>query len=305
MKVKHLQVKDWFNVMLWSVNIYIADKMKVNDIAHLIGVHRSTIYNWINRYKEGGEENLKYRSRQPKIIHRISPTLIEDIVELYNIGYGCLRIGYELQIGHMTVWRYLVKLGIMKRDRKTRRKLRYFQRKHSNSLWQMDLTCIDDVENIWAFVAIDDHSRFVPVFHIIYGNPSVEDIIPALNEAFRKYGIPKQILTDRGTQFHAVRGGVSTFDMWLYELCVQHILASRKHPQTCGKVERVIKTFKYECINKQTWTKDNIQSVMDDFKEYYNFHRLHMAFEYYEIYDRPQIAKRIFFIPYLRYVSHR
>ncbi|MFO8109057.1 MAG: integrase core domain-containing protein [Thermoplasmata archaeon] len=303
MKAKHLRVLSWFKIMLWSVNMYLEDTMNVVTIADIVGVHRSTVYNWINRYKEGGEKSLEYKSRRPHMIHRISPETLEKIIDLYREGYGCLRIGYELQIGHMTVWRYLVKLGVLKKDRTVRKKWKSFQRKYANSLWQMDLTCIDSEKNVWAFVVIDDHSRFVPVFKVIYGNPTIEDIIPALNEAFLKYGTPRQILTDRGTQFHSVRSGVSTFDMWLHELCVKHILASRKHPQTNGKVERVIRTFKEECLMKENWTVETVQNVIDCYKDYYNFHRLHMAFEYYKCYGR-EIQKRIFFVPYLRFATH-
>jgi len=289
--------------MLWAVQMYFNDTMRVVTVADIIGVHRSTVYNWINRYEDRGKDGLRYKSRKPHTTYKIPEDTVEEIVQLYNKGYGCLRISYELKVGHTTAWRYLVKLGIIKRGKKKRRKWNHFQRKHSNSLWQIDLTCIDDENDIWALVGIDDHSRFVPLFHVIHGSPSIDDILPALEETFLEYGVPKQILTDRGTQFYSVRGGVSTFDMWLHELCVKHILASRKHPQTNGKVERVIQTFKNECIEKIDWTKETIQEKIDLYREEYNFHRLHMIYKEYHIYGR-DLRRREMFYPFLRFSNH-
>ena len=121
--------------MLWAVLSYIEEGKSVRYISNILGVARSTVYNWIKRYREGGEKALRYRSRRPHRVHRIDPEIVEKIVELYNMGYGTFRIAYELGIGHMTVWRYLVKLKIIKRGKYKQRKYRVFERKHTNSLW--------------------------------------------------------------------------------------------------------------------------------------------------------------------------
>ena len=302
-KMKSLRILPWHKIMLWAVLSYIEEGKSVRYISNILGVARSTVYNWIKRYREGGEKALRYRSRRPHRVHRIDPEIVEKIVELYNMGYGTFRIAYELGIGHMTVWRYLVKLKIIKRGKHKQRKYRVFERKHTNSLWQMDLTCIDYNEDIWAIVIIDDHSRFVIAFKIVYHLPTINDIIAVLENAFHTYGVPKQILTDRGTQFYAVRGNTSTFDMYLEEWGVKHILAGVRHPQTNGKVERVIRTFKEECLNKTEWTKDTVQNVVDKYREFYNYHRPHIIYVVYDFYGIKK-KKRIVIIPYLRFATH-
>ena len=302
-KYRYLRLLPWPSIMLWAVLSYLEEKKSVRKIADIIGVSRSTIYNWINRYKEGGKEALEYKSRRPRRIKTIEPEVIEKIVELYNKGMGCIRIAYELGIGHMTVWRYLVKLKILKPREYRQRKYKIFERNHSNSLWQMDLTCIDRDEKIWALAIIDDHSRFVIEFKVIFGDPSVEDIIPILEEAFSRYGVPKQILTDRGTQFYTNVGNASTFDMHLESLGVKHILARVRHPQTNGKVERVMRTFKEECIFAKEWTKDTLQEVIDEYIEYYNYHRPHIIYRVVKAFGIEKKRREVI-LPFLRFAVH-
>ena len=303
-KMKHLRIQPWYKIMLWAVLSYLEEGKSVKYISYILGVSRSTTYNWISRYRDGGIEGLRYRSRRPHHINRLDPEIVKKIVELYNKGYGTFRISYELGIGHMTVWRYLVKLNLIRRGKYKQRKYRIYERHHTNSLWQMDLTCIDYNENIWAIVIIDDHSRFVVAFKVVFHDPRIEDIIPLLEESFHRYGVPQQILTDRGSQFYAVRGYASTFDMFLNEWGVTHILASVRHPQTNGKVERVIRTFKEECLSVKEWTKDTVQEVADEFREFYNFHRPHIIYTVQEIFGLVR-KRRIVIIPYLRFATHR
>jgi len=303
-KMRHLRILPWHKIMLWAVLSYLEEGKSVRYISSILGVSRSTIYNWIERYREGGLDGLKYQSRRPHRIKRQDPEMVNKIVELYNKGYGCFRISYELGIGHMTVWRYLVKLKLIHRGKFKQRKYRIYERHHSNSLWQLDLTCIDYDENIWAIVIIDDHSRFVVAFKVVFHDPRIDDIIPVLEDAFRRYGVPRQILTDRGSQFYAVRGYASTFDMFLDKWGVKHILASVRHPQTNGKVERVIRTFKEECLCVKEWTKDTVQDVVDEFREFYNFHRPHIIYSLQQVFGIVR-KRRFVIIPYLRYATHR
>ena len=61
----------------------------------------------------------------------------------------------ELGISPTTVNRILKKAGLS--NKKKRKKIfRHYERKHNNSMWQMDYTMIYD--DMWLFLAVDDHS---------------------------------------------------------------------------------------------------------------------------------------------------
>ena len=84
---------------------------------------------------------------------------------------------------------------------------------------------------------LDDHSRFIPGSRI-HHNPTAEHAIKLLEASMKRYGKPKQILTDRGTQFYPARGeGPSAFTEFCSGKGIQHIVASVRRPSTIGKIE--------------------------------------------------------------------
>ncbi len=220
-----------FRKRLWAVRN--AAKYGIKAVAEIVGVSLRTVYRWIKRYREHGKEGLREKSRRPHRIHRTDKETVEKVIELrQRYGYGAEKIAIELGISPTTANRILQRAGLI--NSKKRKKIyRHYERKHSNSMWSMDYTMI--YEDLWLFLAVDDHSRFI-VAHRLMKNPNVRETMEALNEAFGKYGIPREILTDHGSQFYAVRGGVSTFDIFCFENEIKHILASVRHPQTRAAV---------------------------------------------------------------------
>jgi len=77
----------------------------------------------------------------------------------------------------------------------------------------------------------------------VFQEATTEHAISVLERAIARYGCPREILTDRGTQFYASEGerkekGVSRFEALLAEKGIRHILCRVNHPQTNGKLER-------------------------------------------------------------------
>ena len=62
--------------------------------------------------------------------------------------------------------------------------------------------------------------------------------------------VPKDVLTDRGTQFFCGPGKKKgAFALYLKNLGINHILARVRHPQTMGKIERYHRSLRQECLN--------------------------------------------------------
>ena len=85
-------------------------------------------------------------------------------------------------------------------------------------------------------VIIDLFSRF-PEVHILKRTTS-NAIIPYVRQAFARYGIPEEVLSDNGTQF------VSTeFEQFLHSYGVRHRKSIPCWPQANGEVERFNRTM--------------------------------------------------------------
>jgi len=277
----------------------------IDIAAEAIDVCTRTIRRWLKAYLRFGDEGLKIKSRRPHNIKRLPDEMVAKIIELRDeFEEGCEKIALNLGISSRTVHKVLTAAGLMS-ERRKRTRWRFYQRKHSNSLWQMDFSCIYD--DLWLFLIIDDHSRFI-IGNKLMKTPNVADALDRIEQCMGEFGAPKQILTDHGTQFYSSRGGVPKFDMFCLENSIKHILASVKHPQTTGKVERKFGVIKDHLERKGVMASriedGSVESIIREFVEYHNYSRYHFTYERYTFGD-VEIRRKVAFIPYLRFVCHR
>jgi putative transposase len=116
----------------------------------------------------------------------------------------------------------------------------------------------------------DDHSRFITGSVKIW-SPTGKNAILLLEKAVKRYGVPEQILTDRGTQFKPARGGTSEFELHCQDLGIEHITASVRRPTTIGKIEAFHKAYEVEShLFKEHWS----------FIRIYNYMRPHEGLDY-------------------------
>lgn len=184
-------------------------------------------------------------------------------------------------------------------------RLEAYSKSGIDSMWQLDYTMLRD--GLWLLLIVYDHSRFI-IGHRFMPTPKSAPIISLLETCFSKYGVPKQLLTDYGTQFFSVKGNTSEFDRFCLSAMVEHILASAMHPQTVGKLERkngVLKEYLEDRMTDPAWfTNYEIRELVNDFVVHHNNSRTHFTYEAQELYS---IGKRrkVLFLPYLRFVCHR
>jgi putative transposase len=116
----------------------------------------------------------------------------------------------------------------------------------------------------------DDHSRFITGSVKIY-SPTGKNTIFLLERTVKRYGVPEQILADRGTQFKPARGGTSEFELHCQDLGIEQITASVRRPTTIGKIEAFHKAYEIEArLFKEHWT----------FIRIYNYTRPHEGLNY-------------------------
>ncbi len=251
-------------------------------------IPRRTFYNWFNAYQKEGWSGLDPKSRRPNTIHRTPGSIVERIIELrkcYHWGPNKIA-GYlnnkGINISHDTAYRVICKEGLnnpIDKPRKTWGKRR-FHRKKPNELWQCDWKLTN--EDRWMVSFLDDYSRFV-TGSVVVNYPTTSETIRLLTSILKNYPTPEQILTDRGTQFYAVRGGESRFHMYCRNCGIEHIVASKRRPTTIGKIEAFHKAYEYEY---------SMFNNHHRFIRYWNYERPHQGIGYLcpaELYFRKSV----------------
>jgi len=191
-------------------------------------------------------------------------------------------------VPHNRIWAVLKEARLVSNTpakQKRRKAWVRFERRHSNSLWQMDFSELRPGD--WLLVIIDDASRLVPG-HARAKSPTAKLAWDTFLMAGERDGFPRQILTDHGTQFTKEQyDAEGYFDRKLKELekergiHVQHIRGRVKHPQTGGKVERVIGTIKSKLWAE--WPDGTKQfRDLDDVVQWYNEVKPHASLRFEE-----------------------
>lgn len=267
--------RDWGKLRKWIIKKKL-EGMSVTAICSEAQVDRKMFYRWWNRYRTQGWKGLEEKARGRPVGSGIDDLLKQKVIKLrkrYEWGpnkiAGCLcRKGFR--IDHNQAYKIICEAGLnhpMTAPRKTWGTKR-FQREHNNSLWQADFKLCND--DYWMISFQDDHSRFITGSVKIW-NPTGKNAMLLLDKAVKRYGIPRQILTDQGTQFKPARGEISEFKRYCGELGIEHITASVRRPTTIGKIEAFHKAYVLEShLFREHWS----------FIRYYNYTRPHEGINY-------------------------
>jgi len=209
-------------------------------------VNIRTLRRWTSRLNNS-EWNLKDNSKRPKIIHyKISPELERKIIELRNkTRFGEKKLINYIPLSHASIYKILNKQGLTNPNPNRRKRIKYirWQRKHTNSLWQMDLSD-QKIQGKYCFAVIDDCSRYCLGLFAL-NQYSTLAITHLLDEIIKIHGKPREILTDNGNVF-GLRSKHSKFDRWCNRRGIKHIRTAVHSPTTSGKIERFFQTLDRE-----------------------------------------------------------
>jgi transposase InsO family protein len=152
-----------------------------------------------------------------------------------------------------------------------------FERAKPNQLWQTDLfTFVLKRENRRVHLVgfLDDHSRFL-VGYGVHATASGALVRETLLAAVANFGSPEEVLTDNGTQYVTWRGK-SEFTKMLEQRGIKQIVATPRHPETLGKIERFWGTLWRECVETAVFRGlEDARRRIGLFIDHYNFQRPH------------------------------
>jgi len=232
-------------------------------------VTRRTLRRWTKKHNEM-KWDLKDKSRRPKTIHRkITPKIEERVIFIRNkTGFGAEKIETLVDVRHTSINKILNKNKLTEPTKRKKKRIKYirFQRKHPNSLWQIDHSQ-QKIKDKWVISVIDGCSRKSLAFAVT-NVVTIDIVVQLIKKLIKIYGKPKQILTDNGSAY-GLKSKHSRFDRKLKRMGIEHIRGTVHSPTTQGKVERIFQTFKREfkfCNgNVELWRMN------------YNHLRLHMS----------------------------
>lgn len=182
----------------------------------------------------------------PPLIKATQEQILRICILRKKTGWGALPIKYIFKFDFSeSTYKRIIKANGLSRGSKIENKRVHWvkwQREHPDSLWQLD-GHKDDKGN-WLLPIIDDCSRYC-VGIKRFKTLTTEIVTKYLEKLFKIHGIPRELLTDNGTEF----GGLcrtSQFDQWCEKWNIKHIRSKPKKPTTTGKVERHHLTFNNE-----------------------------------------------------------
>lgn len=241
-------VKEDVRLRLQAVKQHLEQGVRSTEICKVYGISERTLRYWSRNYRENGVEGLRDESRRPHHSpNRIHGNLANRILQLRrrNPAWGALRIHAILtrrgvQVSWSTVHRVLKRHGFMLRVVKKPKAFKRFQRRHVDSLWQMDVYGfrIAGVSGkVYVHTILDDRSRFL-VMARAYRSERAREAMNNLWWALKGRRTPKAIYVDNGSCFIS-----KEFQGYCEEHGIRVIYGSPYHPQGRGKLERFHKSL--------------------------------------------------------------
>ena len=268
------------------------------EAAARFSVSRQWVHALVTRYQLEGPAGVEPRSRAPRTHPGItSAALREEIIRLRReltadgADAGPVTIAWHLaQAGHhapstSTIRRilhaeHLIEPTPAKRPRSSYRR---FQANLPNECWQSDITHAHLASGRQAEVLdfLDDHSRYL--LHL-QAAPAFTGamVVDAMNTLISTFDAPASTLTDNGLVFTArlarYKGARNGFEKLLQAHRIHQKNGRPGHPQTQGKVERFHQTLhRWLDARPRPDTIDELQSLLDTFRTWYNTARPHRA----------------------------
>ena len=278
-----------FEFKLRCVKLQLEEGLPFSLLSKEVGASADSIRSWVKAYRERGEAGLRDQGRSSGGRQKLPVPVREKIVEIKKREpfFGVKRISHLLKrvfflsASPETVRRTLQEESLIVPSKKKHppniTRPRFFERSTPNQMWQGDIFTFR-LGGRYAYLVgmIDDYSRYMVGLEL-YRSQTADQVIEVYRRAVGEYGVPKEVLTDRGRQYTTWRG-TTRFERELGKDRVKHIKSQAHHPMTLGKIERFWKTIYEEfLVRSQFGSFEEAQERVRHWVKYYNHKRPHQG----------------------------
>lgn len=268
-----------------------AEGANVRQLCRRFGVSPTTGYKWLARHEAQGRAGLAEASRRPLSSPRRAPPEVEArvlAVRSVHPAWGGRKIrrvmlreeGAAPAASTVTaiLRRHGVEIGAYGGGRADWTR---FEHDSPNELWQMDFkghVRLGDGGRLNPLTVLDDHSRYAIVLRAC-ADQKTATVREALVDAFRRYGLPRTLITDNGSPWGDGPGSPYTpLGVFLIDQGVRIAHSRPYHPQTMGKDERFHRTLKAEAMGGPAYRNlDEAARAFERWRHVYNGERPHEA----------------------------
>lgn len=275
------------------------EKLSYGEVARRYRVSRSLVHRLHHRWLAEGDQAFLPRSSRPHTSPtRMPATTRERVLALRDhlTGDG-LDAGPDTIHTHLiaeghtlskaTVWRILKRADRITPQPQKRPRSSYlrFAADRPNQMWQSDFThwTLTTGTGVEIIGWLDDHSRYL--LHLsAHRRVTGRTVTDTFTTAGAEYGYPASTLTDNGmvytTRYAGGAAGHGTANAFETLLALEGIAQKNGRPYkptTQGKIERFWQTLKKHLATRPAGSVDELQTVLDAFRDYYNRQRPHRA----------------------------
>jgi transposase InsO family protein len=267
-------------------------------IAEALGIARSTVFKWIQRYRLEGEDGMADRTSRPdQMPTAMSEEMKSRVERLRRQRWSYDRIAAEIGRSRAAVARVAKERRVARLDRLDPREpvIRY-ERAEPGELVHVDIKKLGRIEygvghritgdrrgqsshrgSGWEFahVCVDDASRvaYVEVLDDERGDTATAFMQRAIAWYADRSVRVERIMTDNGSAYLS-----RTFRALCQHLGIRHVRTRPYTPRTNGKAERFIQTAMREWAYERAFATSAARAAMlGRWLHRYNWHRPHTA----------------------------
>jgi len=241
------------------VESYLKQKISLLELASFLKLSERQVYRVIARVKEKGLRGIFHGNQGRVPGNQISVFVkkrVQDLIKSTYFDFNCLHLkerlleDHQLDIKRETLRSWCKEIGMVKNQRRQRRKPRPTRQRHCNPgfLLQMDGSHHEWVDGQrWALISVIDDANSKIVYCQFHYGETTNACLTALRAIIETKGIPRFIYVDRaGIYGGQKRQNFSEFERVCEDLGIKVIYANS--PQGKGRIERSFRTLQDRVI---------------------------------------------------------